>query len=126
MTRRARRELLFGLLALLGLALFGFGAIASVAIPKLRMAQHAARRAAALQDAKIIQTAQTQYQALRGHFAATLSELGPFGAALIGTQLADGVKDGHRFTLGVTSSDYSIQVAPLDSSQSPLVLGPLR
>lgn len=56
-----------------------------------------------------IETAELQYYATHGRFAAALRELGPSGDGLIEQDLANGEKSGFQFDLTGTPAGYEIR-----------------
>ncbi|SPF49433.1 putative Pilin, type IV [Candidatus Sulfopaludibacter sp. SbA4] len=78
------------------------------------------RELAAIKAIQTIHTVQAQYFAEFGHYATSLTELGPPasgapgpGAAdLIGNDLAGGVKQGYRFSVTALPSEYTVNATP--------------
>jgi hypothetical protein len=81
-----------------------------------------ANETAAIVTIKTIHTAQTQYFAQFGRFAATLAELGPpasgppsiQAADLIPANLTTGKKSGYSFELTTSPAGYVIRAEPVD------------
>lgn len=79
-----------------------------------------ALEATALADIQTIHTAQAQYHAQFGRYAASLDELGPNNIGAKGAARADllqgnlpsGIKDGYQFTLQGGPSVYTINANP--------------
>jgi type IV pilus assembly protein PilA len=100
--------------------------IITIAMPKLQRAQMAARDMAALQAIKTIHTVQVQYYSEFGKYASSLAELGPpasgnasaAAADLIDNSLANGEKQGYKFTLTGTPGGYVIIASPLAFNSS--------
>jgi type IV pilus assembly protein PilA len=94
--------------------------IITIALPKFNRARMYAMETAALGAVRTLHTAQVQYSSQFGHFATTLTELGPpasggptAGAAdLIGTDLSTGTKGGYKFTMTGNPSGYVINAVP--------------
>ena len=115
--RRRRGFSLIELLIVIAIILV----IIMMAVPKYRTAQIFVRETAAMKAIQTLHTVQIQYQSQYGRFATSLAELGPPqtgapgpGASdLIGADLANGVKQGYRFTLTSTPGGYIINANPL-------------
>ena len=95
--------------------------IAAVAIPKMNSQLMQAREMAAIREIGTIHQGQTQYYSQFGHFAASLTELGPPASGAAGPAAADlipasltkaGRKSGHVFTVSLSSTGYAITVTP--------------
>jgi len=94
--------------------------IITIAVPNLTRARMHAQETAAIAAIKTLHTAQVQYYSTYGKYAASLAELGPpaSGAAsassadIIGNDLANGLKQGYRFTLTGTPGGYVINANP--------------
>lgn len=92
----------------------------SAAAPKFSQILMNARETAAARHIQTIHTAQAQYSAQFGKYAASLAELGPpasgqpgpAGADLIPKDLAEGEKGGYRFTLEATPQGYKVTAVP--------------
>jgi type IV pilus assembly protein PilA len=86
----------------------------TIAVPKFTHAQMYTRETAAIQAIKAIHTAEVQYQSQYGRYAASLTELGPpasgapntSAADLIGNDLANGEKQGYKFTVAPVPGGY--------------------
>ena len=59
-----------------------------------------------------IHTAETQYYSQYGHYATTLTQLGPNGAELIDKGLASGDKGGFKFALQAKPEGYALRAEP--------------
>jgi len=98
----------------------------TIAVPKFTHAQMYTRETAAIQAVKTIHTAQVQYQSQFGKYAASLTELGPpasgapnaSSADLIGNDLANGEKQGYKFTLSAIPGGYVINANPVSYGSS--------
>jgi type IV pilus assembly protein PilA len=94
--------------------------IITIAVPKYNRTQMYMRETAAMKAVQTIHTVQVQYQSQFGRFASSLAELGPPqsgapgpGAAdLIGNDLANGVKQGYKFSLNAVPGGYQINATP--------------
>jgi prepilin-type N-terminal cleavage/methylation domain-containing protein len=79
-----------------------------------------AHETAAFAEIKTINTAEAQYFAQFGRYAASLASLGPSGdrtmgpeaAGLIPESLASGKKSGYLVEVGVTSGGYAVTAVP--------------
>jgi type IV pilus assembly protein PilA len=115
--RRPRGFSLIELLIVIAIILIIIG----IAVPNYHTATMNARGMAALRAVQTIQAAEVQYLSLYGHYSPSLRELGPpasggpgaSAAALIGNDLANGVKEGYRFTLSGSEGGYSVSAAPM-------------
>jgi type IV pilus assembly protein PilA len=96
--------------------------IVTVALPKLNNATRYAHETAAIKAIQTIHTMQVQYNSQYGHYATSLTELGPpaSGAAnassadLIDSGLAGGEKSGYKFTMGPSQQGgYQISAVPV-------------
>jgi len=93
----------------------------TIAVPKFTNAQRYTRETAAIQAIKAIHTAEVQFQSQYGRYAVSLTELGPpaSGAAnassadLIGNDLANGEKQGYRFTVSAVPGGYIVNAVPV-------------
>jgi len=93
----------------------------TIAVPKFTHAQMYTRETAAIQAIKAIHTAEVQYQSQFGRYAASLTELGPpasgapnaSAADLIGNDLANGEKQGYKFTVAAIPGGYSVNAVPV-------------
>lgn len=94
--------------------------IVTVALPKLNNATRYAHETAALKAIQTIHTMQVQYNSQYGHYATSLTEMGPpaTGAAnasaadLIDSSLAAGEKSGYKFTMTGNQGGYQISAVP--------------
>jgi type IV pilus assembly protein PilA len=94
--------------------------IITIAVPNLTRARMHAQETAAIAAIKTIHTAQVQYYSTYGKYATTLTELGPpangapsaASADIIGNDLANGLKQGYRFTVSGTGGGYVINANP--------------
>ncbi len=95
--------------------------IITIAMPKLTNAKKFAQETAALRAIQTIHTAEVQYNSQYGRYAVSLTELGPpaSGAAsaasadLIGNDLANGTKQGYKFTLTGNNGGYIVNANPV-------------
>jgi hypothetical protein len=79
------------------------------------------RETAALSAIRTIQTMQVQYESQFGRFATKLEELGPptsgtpsaAGAALIGSDLSQGLNKGYKYTMTAVPGGYQITAIPV-------------
>ena len=93
----------------------------TIAVPKFTHAQMYTRETAAIQAIKAIHTAEVQYQSQYGRYAASLTELGPpasgapntSAADLIGNDLANGEKQGYKFTVAPVPGGYTVNGVPV-------------
>lgn len=83
--------------------------IAAIAIPNLMRARSQAAEARAIQSIRLLQKAQSQYQAQNGHYASSLEQL----ATYIPSDLASGVSHGYRFRIQGDAASYEINAEPL-------------
>jgi type IV pilus assembly protein PilA len=94
--------------------------IITIAMPKLTHARMFAQETAAIQAIKTLHTAQVQYYSQYGKYAASLAELGPpasgapsaASADIIGNDLANGEKQGYKFTLAGNPGGYLVNAVP--------------
>jgi len=93
-----------------------------LAFPVHRTGERAfSHETAAIRAIQTIHTAQVQYNSQYGHYAVSLTELGPpaSGAAsaaaadLIGNDLANGIKQGYKFTLSGNAGGYVVNANPV-------------
>ena len=95
-------------------ALFAIGGIvAAVAIPRFAGAQTRAQEMVAIQNIRMIGSAQVQYYSQFGRYARNLSELGPSSTGLIPADLAAGTKGGYTFTLRSSPTGYTLNANPV-------------
>jgi type IV pilus assembly protein PilA len=100
--------------------------IITIAVPKFQRAQMTARETAAIQALRAIHTAEVEYQSQYGKYAASLTELGPpasgapssASADLIGNDVANGEKQGYKFTVTGTAGGYIITAIPVSYGTS--------
>lgn len=118
--RRNRGFSLIELLIVIAIILI----ISAIAIPRIIGIRVMANEVAAIQACKTINTAQIQYFAQYGRYAATLVELGPApgggqptpdAANLMDENLVDGIHLGYAFSMIGTPAGYSLNADP----QSP-------
>jgi type IV pilus assembly protein PilA len=94
--------------------------IGTIATSSYQKAQMQTRETAVVQELGTIFAAQTQYYGTFGKYASNLSELGPpaggaegpQGASLIPKALADGVKNGYRFTMTGNGASFAVSAVP--------------
>ncbi len=116
--RRRRGFSLIELLIVIAIILI----IITIAMPKLTNAKKFAQETAALRAIQTIHTAEVQYNSQYGRYAISLVELGPpaSGAAsaaaadLIGNDLANGTKQGYKFTLTGNNGGYVVNANPVN------------
>ena len=96
--------------------------IITIAVPKLSTAKRFAQETAAMRAIQTINTAEVQYNSQFGRYATTLAELGPpanggaasaAGADVISTDLAQGEKEGYKFTLQGNGNTYAVNANPV-------------
>ncbi|MGO9228736.1 MAG: type IV pilin protein [Bryobacteraceae bacterium] len=98
----------------------------TIAVPKFTRAQMYTRETAAIQAIKAIHTSEVQFQSQFGRYAASLTELGPpasggpspSAADLIGNDLANGEKQGYKFTVAATQGGYTVNAVPVTYNSS--------
>ena len=98
----------------------------TIAVPKFTNAQKYTRETAAIQAIKAIHTAEVQYQSQYGRYAISLTELGPppsgasntSAADLIGSDLANGEKQGYKFTVSAVPGGYVVNAVPVAYNSS--------
>jgi type IV pilus assembly protein PilA len=116
--RRRRGFSLIELLIVIAIILI----IITIAMPKLTNAKKFAQETAALRAIQTIHTAEVQYNSQYGRYAVSLTELGPpaSGAAsaasadLINNDLANGTKQGYKFTLSGNNGGYIVNANPVN------------
>jgi prepilin-type N-terminal cleavage/methylation domain-containing protein len=94
--------------------------IITIALPRLSRARMYTQEVAATAAIRTIHTAQTQYYSQFNRYATSLAELGPpasgsanaSAADMIGNDLANGLKQGYRFTVTGTQSGYIVSAVP--------------
>jgi type IV pilus assembly protein PilA len=117
LNRRRRGFSLIELLIVIAIILI----IITIAMPKLTNAKKFAQETAALRAIQTIHTAEVQYNSQYGRYAVSLAELGPpaSGAAspaaadLIGNDLANGTKQGYKFTVTGNAGGYVVNANPV-------------
>jgi type IV pilus assembly protein PilA len=95
--------------------------IITIAVPKYQKTQIFVRETAAIKAIQTIHQMEVQYQSQYGRYATSLTELGPpasgapspASADLIGNDLAQGVKQGYKFTVTGTQGGYTINANPV-------------
>ena len=115
--RRSRGFSLIELLIVIAIILI----IITIAVPKYNNTQRFMRETAAIAAIQTIHKMEVQYQSQYGKYATSLAELGPpasgadsaAAANLIGNDLAQGEKQGYKFTLTATPGGYIINASPL-------------
>lgn len=98
----------------------------TIAVPKFTHAQMYTRETAAIQAIKAIHTAEVQFQSQYSRYAASLTELGPpasgapnpSAADLIGNDLANGEKQGYKFTVAASPGGYIVNAVPVSYGNS--------
>ena len=93
----------------------------ALAVPIFTRSRMYSRETAAIQAVRTIHTAEVQYQSQYGRYAASLTELGPpaggapnaSAADLIGNDLANGEKQGYKFTVAPVPGGYTINAVPV-------------
>jgi type IV pilus assembly protein PilA len=118
--RRARQRgfTLIELLIVIAIILI----ILSFALPKMSKVRMHAQETGAIAALKTIHEMQFQYQSQFGHYATSLSQLGPptsagtpegpNAAGLIPSGLANGTASGYNFTLSATPGGYAVTAVP--------------
>lgn len=118
--RRNRGFSLIELLIVIAIILI----ISAIAIPRITSTKRMANELAAIRSCQAINTAQIQYFAQYGRYAASLVELGPVpgggqptpdAAHLMDENLVDGIHLGYAFSMIGTPAGYSLNADP----QSP-------
>jgi type IV pilus assembly protein PilA len=115
--RRRRGFSLIELLIVIAIILI----IITIAVPRLQNAKRFAQETGALAAIRTLHTAQVQYSSQYNRFAASLAELGPpatgstsaAAADCIGNDLANGEKNGYRFTMTGNAGGYQITAVPI-------------
>src|SRR6185295_15671267 len=100
--------------------------IITIAVPKYNRTQMYMRETAAVAAIQTIHKVQVQYQSQFGRYANTLTELGPpvsgapgpASADLIGNDLAQGEKQGYKFTVTGAPGGYVINANPVTYGSS--------
>ena len=94
--------------------------LAAVSVPLVNKQLMSAHEAAAIQEIKAIQAAETQYISQFGSYASSLAalgppangSLGPAAAELIPMELANGRKSGYLFRVQATAEGYAVEAFP--------------
>ncbi|HYW46047.1 MAG TPA: prepilin-type N-terminal cleavage/methylation domain-containing protein [Bryobacteraceae bacterium] len=94
--------------------------IITIAVPKYNRTQMYMRETAAIKAIQTIHQVEVQYQSQYGRFATSLTELGPpasgnptpAAADLIGNDLANGLKQGYKFTVTGVPGGYQVNANP--------------
>ena len=94
--------------------------IITIALPRLTRARMYTQEVAALAAIRTIHTAETQYYSQFNKYATSLAELGPppsgsanaSAADMIGNDLANGLKQGYRFTVSASQGGYAVSAVP--------------
>jgi len=118
-TRKTRRRgfSLIELLIVIAIILI----IITIAVPKYNSVQRSMRETAALKAIQTIHQMQVQYQSQFQRYAQSLTELGPppsgapgpNSADLISNDLAQGTKQGYKFTVTGTPGGYIVNATPV-------------
>jgi prepilin-type N-terminal cleavage/methylation domain-containing protein len=95
--------------------------IITIAVPKLSTAKRFAQETAALRAIQTINTAEVQYNSQFGRYATSLAELGPpangqpgaSGADVIASDLAQGEKEGYKFSVTGNGNTYVVNANPV-------------
>src|SRR5215471_21484888 len=122
--RRARRQgfSLIELLIVIAIILI----IITIAVPKYNKTQMFMKETAAIKAIQTLHQVEVQYQSQYGRFATSLAELGPpasgapspASADLIGNDLAQGEKQGYKFTLTGNQAGYVVNANPVSFGSS--------
>jgi type IV pilus assembly protein PilA len=94
--------------------------IITIAVPKYAKTQMFMKETAAISAIQTLHKMEVQYQSQYGRYAVSLVELGPpasgaptpASADLIGNDLAQGTKQGYKFTLTGNQGGYVITAVP--------------
>jgi len=94
--------------------------IITIAVPKYQKTQMFMKETAAIKAIQTIHQMEVQFQSQYGRYAVSLTELGPpasgapspASADLIGNDLAQGTKQGYKFTLTGNQGGYVIIAIP--------------
>jgi prepilin-type N-terminal cleavage/methylation domain-containing protein len=94
--------------------------IITIAVPKYQKTQMFMKETAAIKAIQTIHQMEVQYSSQYGRYATSLVELGPpasgaptpASADLIGNDLAQGTKQGYKFTLTGNQGGYVINALP--------------
>lgn len=119
--QRRRRERGFSLIELL-IVIAIILIILSIALPQMGKSRMHAQEMAAIATIKTIDSMEMQYYTEFGHYATTLTQLGPpsssgaqegpDAANLIPGNLASGSTGGYNYTVAQTATGYSISAVP--------------
>ena len=90
--------------------------ILTIALPRYRAARAFARETTAAEAMATLEAAQIQYRDAHGHYAASLHELGPGAAGLIGSALAKGTDGDYNFRLTADGDRFVFTAAPVSGS----------
>lgn len=98
--------------------------IITIAVPKYQQTMRFTRETAAIAAIKTIHQMEVQYQSQYGRYATSLTELGPpqsgsgaptpSAADLIPGDLAQGIKQGYKFSLTGNQAGYVINANPIN------------
>jgi prepilin-type N-terminal cleavage/methylation domain-containing protein len=96
--------------------------ILSIALPQMGKSRRHAQEMAAVATIRTINSMEQQYYTEFGHYATTLSQLGPPSASngqegadaagLIPANLASGSTGGYNYTISQTASGYAVSAVP--------------
>jgi prepilin-type N-terminal cleavage/methylation domain-containing protein len=119
MSNRKQRRRGFSLIELL-IVIAIILIIITIAVPRYNRVQMYMRETAAIKAVQTIHQMETQYQSQFGRYASSLTELGPpasgnpspAAADLIGTDLAQGMKQGYKFTVAAQPGGYTVNATP--------------
>ena len=100
--------------------------IITIPVPKYNKTQMFMKETAAIKAIQTIHQMEVQYQSQYGRYATSLAELGPpasgapspASADLIGNDLAQGEKQGYKFTLTGNQAGYVINANPVSFGSS--------